>query len=100
MTHSGPESRGVLRKEWAEALTGVRAGQVLSRKEANFGMPTSSEEAQNRSRWYREKRRGPARSETLGMYGNTLLENRKSLCPPLADGVAGRVGKSKDARRR
>jgi hypothetical protein len=34
------------------------------------------------------------------MYGHTSRENRESPCPPAADGAVGRVGKSKDARRR
>ena len=33
------------------------------------------------------------------MYGNTSRENRESLWSPVADGAAGRIGKSKDARR-
>jgi hypothetical protein len=33
------------------------------------------------------------------MYGNTSRENREVPCPPVTDGVAGRVGKSKDPRR-
>ena len=37
-------------------------------------------------------RTGLARSETPGMYGNTVLENREVLRLPAADGAAGRVG--------
>lgn len=99
--HIGPESCVVARKGKGEALTGVRAGRVLSR-ESNFlrdadavgegGRPHSVHR-------YREMRRGPARSETPGRYGNTSRENREIPCPPAADGRAGRVGKSKDTRR-
>jgi hypothetical protein len=49
---------------------------------------------------YREMRPGPARSQTPCTYGNTSHENREVLGSPAADGAAGRVGKSKDARRR
>jgi RNA-directed DNA polymerase len=101
-THTGPESCGVLHKERAEALTGVRAGWVLSRERVALrdADAVGGSGRQNRAHRYREMRRGPARSETPSMYGSTLLENREVLCPPAADGVAGRVGKSKDARRR
>jgi hypothetical protein len=33
------------------------------------------------------------------MYGHTSRENRESSWSPLADGVRGRIGKSKDTRR-
>lgn len=42
-------------------------------------------------RWY------PARSETPGMHGSNLRENREILRPP-TKGV-GRIEKSKDVRR-
>ncbi len=38
-THDGPESC-VVRKGGGEALTGVRAGEVLSREIIGFGVPT------------------------------------------------------------
>ena len=100
-THSGPESCAVVREDQGEALTGVRAGRVLSREIVwhrgadavwRSGRPY-------RVRRYRETLRDPARSETPCMYGNTSRENREIPCPPVADGAAGRVGKSKDARR-
>ena len=99
--HSGPESCVVARKGRGEALTGVRAGRVLSR-ESDFLRGADAVRRSGRPRpthRYREMRRAPARSETPGMYGNTSRENREILCPPAADGVAGRVGKSKDIRR-
>ncbi len=100
-THSGPESCVVVRKGTGEALTGVRAGRVLSRERTflrgadavrRSGRPDSVHR-------YREMHRGPARSETPCMHGNTSRENREIPCPPAADGAAGRVGKSKDTRR-
>jgi hypothetical protein len=101
-THTGPESCGAARKGGVEALTGVRAGQVFSRESRSL----RGADAVRRSgrphpaRRYRERLRNPARSETLCTYGNTSHENREILCPPAVDGAAGRVGKSKDARRR
>ena len=44
---------------------------------------------------YREHRIDPARSETPGMRGNSMSENREILWLPGADGVSGRSGKAK-----
>jgi RNA-directed DNA polymerase len=104
--HSGPESCVVARKGRGEALTGVRAGRVLSR-ERNLCpradlRGADAVEVCGRPRpahRHRKMRRDPARSETPRMYGNTSRENREIPCPPAKDGLAGRVGKSKDARR-
>jgi hypothetical protein len=111
--HSGPESCVAVREGSDEALTGVRAGRVLSRESNHClravlrgadavrrgGRPHSAHR-------YREMRRGPARSETPCMCGNTSRENREILRPPAdrpvrqaGDGAAGRIGKSKDTRR-
>ena len=100
-THSGPESCVAVREGSGEALTGVRTGRVFSREIVwhrgadavwRSGRPY-------RVRRYRETHQDPARSETLCTYGNTSRENREIPCPPAADGAAGRVGKSEDARR-
>jgi hypothetical protein len=77
----GPESCGVARKSEVEALTGESAGWVLSREKSDdrdadpvgeWGRPQSAlhfgEEC-----WY------PARSETPGMHGSNLRENREIL---------------------
>ena len=101
-THSGPESCGASREESVEALTGVRAGRVFSR-ERNLLRDADVVRRSgrlHRAHRYREMRSSPARSETPCTYGNTSHENREVLCSPAADGVAGRVGKSKDLRRR
>jgi hypothetical protein len=101
-THTGPESCGAVRKGVAEALTGVRAGRVFSRERnllrsadavGDVGRPY-------RRRRYRETPPGSARSETPCTHGNTMLGNREILWSLMADGAVGRVGKSKDARRR
>jgi hypothetical protein len=96
----GPESCGVARKSEVEALTGESAGWVLSREKSDdrdadpvgeWGRPQSAlhfgEEC-----WY------PARSETPGMHGSNLRENREILrSSQLARW--GRIEKSKDVRR-
>ena len=98
--HNGPESCGGARKGVGEALTGERAGRVLSR-EINL-----NRDADPVRRWGRPQpssrngkaRRYPARSETPGMHGSNLRENREILRPPTKRGV-GRIEKSKDVRR-
>ncbi len=99
--HSGPESCVAAREGRGEALTGVRAGRVLSRERNSLrGADAVGEGGRPHSAHrYREMRRGPARSETPSMYGNTSRENREIPCPPAAEGAAGRVGKFKDTRR-
>ena len=101
-THSGPESCGAPRKESVEALTGVRAGRVFSRERSLLRDADVVRRSArlHRAHRYREMRPGPARSETPCTYGHTPHENREVLCSPAADGAAGRVGKSKDVRRR
>ncbi len=101
-TRSGPESCGVSRKGRAEALTGVRAGRVLSRESSNLrdADPVGIVGRQYRAHRQREMRTGPARSKTPCTHGSTPHENREVLDSPVADAAAGRVGKSKDARRR
>ena len=100
-THGGPESCVVVRKGRGEALTGVRAGWVLSRERNSLRGADAVRRSgrQHSTHRYREMRRGPARSETPSMCGNTSRENREIPCSPVADGAAGRVGKSKDTRR-
>ena len=103
--HTGSESCIGARKGAGEALTGVRAGQVLSRE-----IETPSRKRwllrgadaveivgrQNWGRRYRETLLDLARSKTLCMYVSTLSGNREILCLPPE---GGRIGKSKDARR-
>jgi hypothetical protein len=105
-THTGPESCAVAREGGGEALTGGRAGQVLSRE--IYAPP--------RERWslrgadavedggrphpsyrQREIRQNPARSETLCTHRHTSHGNREIRRLP-ATRVAGRIGKSKDTR--
>src|SRR5690606_34487570 len=101
-THTGPESCGAARKGGAEALTGVRAGWVFSRERRflRSADAVGDDGRPHRQCRYRETLSGSARSETPCTHGNTMLGNREILWSPTADGAAGRVGKSKDARRR
>ena len=95
-----PESCGGARKSGGEALTGERAGWVLSRekqfvRDADLlrrkGRPQSTFRI-GEGRWY------PARSETPGMYGSNLRENREILRSS-QPARWGRIEKSKDVRR-
>ena len=102
-THIGPESCGAAREGGVEALTGECAGRALSRVSRLLRDADAVGESgrQHRTHRYRKVRRNPARSETPCTYGNTSHENREILCPPAAAvDAAGRVGKSKDLRRR
>jgi RNA-directed DNA polymerase len=96
-THTGPESCAAVR----EALTGVRAGRVFSRESNPLRDADAVEEGGRPHRGCRdcETPASPARSETPCMSGHTSRENRESPWSPVVDGTAGRVGKSKDARR-
>jgi len=99
--HTGPESCAAVREDGREALTGGRAGRVFSR-ERRFLRDADAVEGSGRPHpgcRYRETPWSPARSETLCMSGHTSRENRESPWSPVADGAAGRIGKSKDLRR-
>jgi hypothetical protein len=101
-THADPESCAAAREGGGEALTGARAGRVFSR-ERNLLRGADAVGGSGRLhpvRRQREMRLDPARSKTPCTYGNTSHENREIPGPPAADGAAGRVGKSKDTRRR
>ena len=100
--HIGPESYIVVRKDGGEALTGERAGQLLSRERK---VPLPGADAVERSgrphrpSRHRKRRADLARSQTLRMYGRILHGNRE--IPPLFGRNRGpdRIGKSKDAHR-
>ena len=97
---SGPESCTCARKGAGEALTGERAGRVLSRE---MNLDRDADPVRRRGRPQPTRRSGkvrwyPARSETPGMHGNNLRENREILQPP-KQARLGRIEKSKDVRR-
>ena len=97
--HTGPESCGGAREGPFEALTGVRAGRVLSRERTFLRGAEAVRRSRRPHRAYRHREiyPNPARSETPSRHGNTSRENRDIRGVP--EKVSGRVGKSKDARR-
>lgn len=105
--HAGPESCVGARKGAGEALTGVRAGRVLSREihaPPRGGLLRGADVLEDDGRQHRRRRKGetltnPARSETPSMYGRTSCGNREIPHPSAAARRADRIGKSKDARR-
>ena len=98
--HDDPESCGGARKSGGEALTGESAGWVLSREKESVrdadlvGARGRRKPASRNGKawWY------PARSETPGMHGSNLRENREILRSP-QPARWGRIEKSKDVRR-
>ena len=100
-THTGPESCANGRKAEGEALTGVRAGWLLSSEMYASGTSTHVGLCgrQHLAHRNREMVWGPAESKNPSMHGNTSRENWEVPCSPAADGRAGRIGKSRDARR-
>jgi len=101
-SHTGPESCIGARKSSDEALTGVRAGRVLSReidppprggllRDADAVNPSG-----RRNLRYREGEisQGPARSETPCMYGRTSCGNREIPLSSAIARYADRIGKS------
>jgi hypothetical protein len=98
--HDDPESCSGVCKNAVEALTGESAGWVLSREKQfvrdadpvrRRGRPQSMFRFGERH-WY------PARSETPGMHGSNLRENREILC--LSQPARwGRIENSKEVRR-
>lgn len=98
--HTGPESCGGGSNAMAEALTGVRAGQVLSREILlNFGVPTLWDSAEGnigcivRARCSRALRgRRPCACTKTPCAGTGISHIRLCL-----EGNKGRIGKSKDA---
>jgi hypothetical protein len=101
--HADPESCAAVRKGVGEALTGVRAGQVLSREKERIHRGADAVTGcgrQHPAGRHRKTSWNPARSETLCMHGNTSPGNRE--IPRLSAKMsitAGRIGKFKDARR-
>ena len=101
-SHIGPESCAAARKDHGEALTGVRAGQVLSRERGRLrdADAVGIGGRRNPRRRYRKTLRSPARSETLRTHGITMHGNREIPGLPAVTGTAGRGGKPKGEIRR
>jgi hypothetical protein len=100
-THIGPESCGAARKGGVEALTGERAGRVLSRERTSLRDADAVGESGRPHRVHRycEVCQSPARSETPCTCVDTSLGNREVPGPPRVTVALGRIGKSKDVRR-
>jgi hypothetical protein len=106
--HTGSESCTFVGNGASEALTGARAGQVLSReieppsRKRWLLRGADAVELSGRQNWERRNREtllDPARSKTLRMHASTLSGNRESPCLSGREGITDRVGKSKDAHR-
>jgi hypothetical protein len=102
-THFGPESCVAGREAGDEALTGVRAGRVLSREITTILQGADAVRLsgrQHQSCRQREVRLDPARSETPSTYGSTPGGNREipRSAPNDCEGV--RAVNPQGARRR
>ena len=107
-THTGPESCVGVRKGDGEALTGGRAGRVLSREIHDprgnpwglRGADVLEDDGRPHSVHRQcEVQRDPARAETPSMPGHTAHGNREVPRSSPAEGAGDRIGKSKDVRR-
>jgi RNA-directed DNA polymerase len=79
-THDDPESCAGVRKGAGEALTGVRAGPVLSREIKEFGVPTLSKQAE-----------GHIAGDAIASPRRTLRGQRPGAC---TESPCARTGRS------
>lgn len=99
--HTGAESCAGVREVAGEALTGERAGWVLSHEiysPPQDGLLLSADALEAGARPYPKRRNGKALrgsvwSETPCMHGNTLLGNREIPLASAAARPADRIGK-------
>jgi len=105
-TRSDPESCVGAGNCAREALTGGRAGWVLSReihalrKQVLRGADVVDEDGRpHRLRRYGKVQLALARSKTPGMYGCTLCGNREIPPPSVGTGPADRIGNPTGTRR-
>ena len=101
-THTDPESCGAACEGWRRSVDrGTCGSGIQTRKDITPGCRRCKGSGRlHPAPRYRERRRDPARSETPCTYGDTSHENREIRWLPATVVAAGRVGKSKDARRR
>jgi RNA-directed DNA polymerase len=102
-THADPESCVCIRKGAVEALTGARAGQVLSReRKIDFGGPTASyvSEGNMGTLVTCESVSAPAWSETLCTYGSYLHGSREIPSLALENGPEVRAVNPEGTRQR
>lgn len=87
-THDDPESCADAREGGGEALTGVRAGQVIEPRNAQFMGADAVKRGGRQHDWHRHRKMlaGPARSKTLRTRGISARENRE-ICGPLGVNV-------------
>jgi hypothetical protein len=105
--HADPESCVGVRKAAGEALTGVRAGWVLSREinaPPRGGLLRGADAVEKCGRQDLQSREGerlqdPARSETPRMYASISCGNREVPLVSVVARPAERVGRSKDRSR-
>ena len=98
-----PESCVVVREDGGEALTGARAGWVLSHEITGSVQGADvvlGNGRQHRLGRYRKSQSNPARSETPCMYGNFLRGSRESSQLSLGDSTRVRVVNPTGVRRR
>ena len=101
-THTGPESCGDARKSGDEALTGERAGRVFSRvrnslRDADAVRRSGRPHPEHR---YREVLRVPRGQRPRARTETPRTGTGRSRVRPGRMDASGRVGKSKDTRRR
>ncbi len=93
--HGGPGPCVDVPRGRGEAWVGVRAGLVIEpRNHGDRGADVvKAAEGNTVGGVMRESSTGPARSESQGMYGISMGENRESPCAPAGfDHRAGRSG--------
>ena len=100
--HAGPESCVVHREVFGEALTGVRAGQPLSRERNSFRLPTPSDSRKaTRSRALSRAYDRPGVVVEPGTHARSLHGNREisSLTVGACPAPAARIGKTRSRSR-
>ena len=100
--HTGPESCAVHREVLGEALTGVRAGQPLSRERNSFRVPTPSDSRKaTRSRALSRAHGRPGVVVEPGTHARSLHGNRElsSLTAGACPGSVARIGKTRSRSR-
>jgi hypothetical protein len=101
-SHTDPESWWCGREAALQALTGARAGRLLSREETSSGCRRRDKGRKATLLLPQDARQyeGPARSKNPSTLGTSLRENRESPRSPIENGAMGRAGKSEDGIRR
>ena len=99
---TGPESCAVVCEGGGEALTGVRAGRVLSREKERIGRGADALRVSGRPHLtcrYREASQDPARSIDPVHARKHLAREPGDPASACGGEYAGRIGKSEDPRR-